>query len=294
MDAALPPSGRQGRALLPTDTSTENLGTGSAWRTAPSAEAPCSPCVPAPKRSALCGALQQGGHSAGPCGTARHQHTRPARSVPALREAARSMGLRSEQEFSGTGSACPSGMNQKGSEGCASPALLYQTLLSGAHRALTQKSKAAECPCCPRLLRGGGWEEHTLTQRQRGPLFCPCWRGTDWHRAPAVLGSPVRVSAVCGSIAFSKPPGSPSPGRQLCSVPVLRQEAQAEHQPGGTSKAGETTVAVFISIHLQVIQKSKCMEFLKSNVFVSEKAARNNKMGKRRSKYIHRKIIYLH
>lgn len=50
---------------------------------------------------------------------------------------------------------------------------------------------------------------------------------------------------------------------------------------------------VFIYFHLQVIQKRKCVEYLTSDIFISEKAA-CSKMRKRRSEYMYRKIIYLH
>lgn len=107
---------------------------------------------------------------------------------------------------------------------------------------------------------------------EKGPLLSLLVRypssSSTCKRAPTSLGNYMHVPAAHGSITSTNPTAMPS--AMACS-----------------GKESER-------FQLQVIQKSKGVEFLKSDIFLSEKAACNNKMRKRRSKYIHRKITYLH
>lgn len=102
--------------------------------------------------------------------------------------------LQGQQEFSDHQFSPPVRREREALWGLPLQIFLYQTLLSGTRRTSTQKSKAADRPCCPHLLWGSGWEKHTLvTKGERAPLPSPLPRygspSSTCNCAPALLGS---------------------------------------------------------------------------------------------------------
>lgn len=126
-------------------------------------------------------------------------------------------------------------------------------------------------------------------------------------------GDPFTVAVSEVSIAqFNLPPCS-SPAGQL-SAHLCHLQQHRPNQPHRQPVPGQTAMLCATShsskrsrntgperparLYLytfvyKLFRKIKHVEFLKSDIFVNERAACNNKPRKR-SKYIHRKIIYLH
>lgn len=199
-----PLAGRAEPYSSPTSTGSENPGTGSAQSAASSARAPCSPQRPTEPQCANTlphvGVCSRESLSRTPTACTTGAHCQPALckaarwlwGAPALQPLDNC--LQRQQEFSDHQFSPPVRREREALSGLPLQSFLYQTLLSGTRRTSTQNSKAADCPCCPHLLWGSGWEKHTLvTKGERAPLPSPLVRygspSSTCNRAPALLGS---------------------------------------------------------------------------------------------------------